>query len=344
VVAISYQLIPFFCFLDSVEKEDLPITQMFQGTTCDVTYLPVYHKSMNHYVDQAGHVMKFMDPLLDSFLWFIKSVIQVEFGRKREMVQPGHGGNTRHCNIAILTMGSVESEVNGFANELHMDEKDVLKGDFSKIALRELSQFEATYCSDPFVLRDVKYLRSLYELCDGFPVATVCGYQMPLMNGLKKRGDNSSCFENLHAHFPMPGIGSSVRLRPGMYHYFLGGVFSHCTSVPVTVHNRGVKCNKYSLFSRNGRNVVAWGAGSSSGNTVWGNFLGQNYADEDDDELRPINNRGLLNWLRNPRNGNRLVGRESRGNSERRIIDAAVAARVRGAVGVRNELDNNNEN
>ena len=319
---------------------------MFQGTTCDVTHLPVYHKSMNNYVEQAGHVMKSMDPLLDSFLWFVKSVIQVEFGRKKEMVQRGHGGNTRHCNIAILTMGSVKSEVNGFANELHIDEKDVLKGDFSKIALRELSQFEATYRSDPFILRDVRYLRSLYELCDGFPVATVCGYQMPLMNGLQKSwDDNSSCLENLHAHFPMPGIGSSVRLRPGMYHYFLGGVFSHCTSVPITVHNHGRNCIKYSLFSRNGRNVVAWGAGSSSGNTIWGNFVEQNYPREDDDELRPINNIGLLHWLRNPRNGNRLVGRGTRGNPERtRIIDAAVVARVRGAVGVRNELDNNNDN
>ena len=310
---------------------------MFRSKTSDATHLPLFHKTINKLVQQAGHVMKSMDPLLDSFLWFVKSVIQLEYGKTKEMTIPAHGGNTRHCNIAILTMGSVDTKVNGFANEIHVDKKDLLTGDFVKIALRELDNFETRYQNNPMVLKDVKYLRNLYNLCGGFPVATVCGYQMPFLdeNENKKRGNSTQ----VHAHFPMPGIASSVRLRPGMYHYFLGGVFSHCTSIPVAVDI--TKSNPYSLFSRSGVNVVAWGAGSSSGQTVWRNFVDRNLPADEDVEQRPINNRGLLQWLRDPRNGNRLEARlPTQEKPGRRLIDVAVADRVRGALTVRNELDN----
>ena len=309
---------------------------MFRSTKCDATNLPLFHKTMNKFVQQAGHVMKSMDPLLDSFLWFVKSVIQVEYGRSKEMSIPPHGGNTRHCNIAILTMGSVETKVNGFANEIHVDEKDMLKGDFVKIALRELDNLETRHHNNAMVMKDVKYLRNLYNLCGGFPVATVCGYQMPLLDPSenKKQGNSGQ----VHAHFPMPGIASSVRLRPGMYHYFLGGVFSHCTSIPVSVNT--AKSNPYSLFSRSGVNVVAWGAGSTSGQNIWRNFVDSKFPGDEDVEERPINNRGLLEWLRDPRNGNRLEARmTTRENPPQRIIDVAVAHRVVGAVRVRNELD-----
>ena len=123
-----------------------------------------------------------------------------------------------------------------------------------------------------------------------------------------------------------------------MYHYFLGGVFSHCTSIPVSVNT--AKSNPYSLFSRSGVNVVAWGAGSTSGQNRWRNFVDSKFPGDKDAEERPINNRGLLEWLRDPRNGNRLEARmTTRENPPQRIIDVAVADRVIGAVRVRNELD-----
>ena len=249
---------------------------MFQASKADATFFPVFNKKINSYVHQSAQVMRSMDPLLDVFLCFIKSLIKVQFKQQEEMVHVS-GANKRHCSLSILTFGSSQSEANGFFNEIHMDKGDILKGDFAQIALRELAKFKDQYASDALVQSHIEYLSNLYHLCGGFPIPTVCGYRFSPMMAVDTCDQQEASKENIHAHFPMPGIGSSVRLRCGTYHFFLGGVFSHCTSVPVTMEEElkkdGSCAPTYTLFCDHGRNVVAWGAGSKSGATVWGNFV-----------------------------------------------------------------------
>ena len=134
----------------SIRKEDLPVTEMFQSSKADATFFPVFYKMINSYVHQSAQVMRSMDPLLDVFLFFIKSLIQVQFKQRKEMVHVS-GAKKRHCNLSILTFGSVHSEANGFFNEIHMDKGDILKGDFAQIALRELANFKDRYASDALV-------------------------------------------------------------------------------------------------------------------------------------------------------------------------------------------------
>lgn len=343
----------------SIRKEDLPVTEMFQSSKADATFFPVFYKMINSYVHQSAQVMRSMDPLLDVFLFFIKSLIQVQFKQRKEMVHVS-GAKKRHCSLSILTFGSVHSEANGFFNEIHMDKGDILKGDFAQIALRELANFKERYASDALVQSHIEYLSNLYNLCGGFPIPTVCGYRFSPMAGADTCRQEVASEENFHAHFPMPGIGSSVRLRCGTYHFFLGGVFSHCTSVPVTIEEKlksdGSRGLTYTLFCKDGSNVVAWGAGSKSGSTVWGNFVNDNFQ-EDDQELeenpRPINNRALVDWLRVPENNQRLVPQRMEGEGNvapandvgehaaaqpMTMGQAAINAGVRGSVGAYNEV------
>ncbi len=64
--------------------------------------------------------------------------------------------------------------------------------------------------------------------------------------------------------------------------------------------------------------MVAWGAGSKSGTTVLGNFVNDNFPEENHVEQnpRPINNRALVDWLRVPENNQRLVPRRMEGEGE----------------------------
>ena len=61
--------------------------------------------------------------------------------------------------------------------------------------------------------------------------------------------------------FALIGLGLTVRIRSGLYHYFFASIFTHCTPLVVTVRDERV------YMSTNNLNVVGWGASSATGRT-----------------------------------------------------------------------------
>ena len=57
--------------------------------------------------------------------------------------------------------------------------------------------------------------------------------------------------------FLMLGLGMSIRMCNYMTHMFLGGVFQHCTCVPVVIVDRRVYFGKHPYI-----NIVNWGEGN----------------------------------------------------------------------------------
>ena len=99
-----------------------------------------------------------------------------------------------------------------------------------------MAELEVLYVNDDAVLLEITYLKNAYEMCGGFSDPTTCGYSLVNMF------EDSECprgMDEVHSHFAMIGLKVSFKICPiGVYHYFFGSSFTHCTPVTVTLFGK----------------------------------------------------------------------------------------------------------
>ena len=172
----------------------------------------------------------------------------------------------RMCNWSIVTSGSSSSKCYSFANSPHVDTNDMMSKNFQEVALNVLHDLNnQTHDNDCVTSKELEYLSRLYYLCNGFCLPTTCGYKV-----VKSMSESSDVEEkHLESYFCLLGLGVSVKLTSNLYHYFLGGCFSHCTPVTVSVKDGIVR-----TYSR-GINVFAWGGGGNTNMNTISNHVDQ---------------------------------------------------------------------
>jgi hypothetical protein len=114
---------------------------------------------------------------------------------------------------------------------------------------------------------NIRYYFRLFNLgkkkC--LPLPTSCGYQ--ILNREKELTGNTDVEyvqefdDETFVSFALIGLGLTIRIRSGLYHYFFASTFTHCTPLVVTVRNERVYMSTKHL------NTIGWGASSSTGTT-----------------------------------------------------------------------------
>ncbi len=172
----------------------------------------------------------------------------------------------RMCNWSIVTSGSSSSKCYSFANSPHVDTNDKMSKKFQKVALDVLADLKnQTDENDCVTKKELEYLSRLYDTCNGFCLPTTCGYKV-----IKSMSELSDVEEkHLESYFCLLGLGVSVKLTSNLYHYFLGGCFSHCTPVTVSIKDGIVR-----TYTR-GINVFAWGGGGNTNTNTICNHVDQ---------------------------------------------------------------------
>jgi hypothetical protein len=225
-------------------KDEVVISQLWNGAKGEITYCPLANKICNALTQQAGAVMTASNALLDRFMHIVLARLH------QDIDVSDFTSHRRYCSLSILTAGSYSSKCDGFANTPHVDRNDSLEKAIQNEAIILINELKRLYHNDAQVLKELKYLELLSRYPKGFCVPTTCGYTFVSTNESESVKSSSD--------FAMIGLGVSVQIVPGSYHYFMAPLFTHCTPVPVSMY----KNDLISVFSES-YNVVGWGASQS---------------------------------------------------------------------------------
>lgn len=214
----------------------------------DDTFLPALEKMFNTYSQQASEVMIHANRLLDKFYFMIWR------GMNPEDTFNDTLGNNRFCRLTIWTSGNSKDMVDGFSNNIHVD-NDNFHRVFQEAAswLLQRIETECTFCH-----KDIAYLNSLRKTSkDKFQSPTVCGYDIVRKQCTKSSLDDDSW--EVYPYFTLLGLGISIKLCK-CYHSFMAASVSHCTPTPISmVHD--IVCT----YTGGDINVVGWGGGGNEG-------------------------------------------------------------------------------
>lgn len=254
--------------------------------------MPALQKMFNKYSHQATDVMMSCNRLLDKFYYMIfRSFDPLE--KELDTV-----GNNRFCRLTIWTSGNSQDYVDGFSNNIHVD-NDYFHQTFQEAAHRLLSKMEELNLFDN---DDIEYLRRLLELGNQkFQSPTVCGYDIVR----DKREGNDNVMMDMddwetYAFFGLFGLGISIKISH-CYHSFMAGLVSHCTPTPISIAYDVV-----STFTGD-NNIVGWGGG---GNEDRRSF----YEDHGGPPVPRLSQRYFETWLATiPRNDQILARRQGLG-------------------------------
>ena len=223
---------------------------MFTSSLCtknvDESFLPALEKMFNKYSDQASEVMIHCNRLLDRFYFMMFKAIDPESALVETL------GKNRFCRLTIWTSGNKKDRVDGFTNNIHVD-NDRMHKTFQEAASFVLQAIEEENLFDQ---DDIEYLKKLKETSKGqFQTPTVCGYDIVK----KKRFNNETDLEdwNVFAYFALVGLGVSVKLDH-CYHSFMAASVSHCTPTPISI-----AYNIVTTHTGGDINVVGWGGGGN---------------------------------------------------------------------------------
>ena len=245
----------------------------------DDTFLPALEKMFNKYSKQAVDVMINANRLLDRFYYLIWRGLSPEEQLGDTL------GNNRFCRLTIWTSGNARDMVDGFSNNVHVDDDkfhNVVQEAASWLLKRmeELAIFEEN---------DIAYLRSLKITSNGkFQSPTVCGYDI-----VKRRTSSEMSGEDTWQVFPyfaLVGLRISIKICRS-YHSFMAASVSHCTPTPISI------CNDIVTTYTGGEvQIVGWGGG---GNEERRRF----YEQHGGVPVPRLTQRFFLAWLRTvPRN------------------------------------------
>ena len=152
--------------------------------------------------------------------------------------------------FATKTIATSGQSLFSFCNGLHVDSCDNMNMFFKRLLF--------PYPTEPWQERLVSY--------SDFSFPTTCGYQH-VWNSANR--DIVPQEYEVNHYFAMPGLGLGMLLEDSICHHFMGGSFSHCTSVCILAHKneKTVLVNNQNDIFR----IFAWGNAANS-RTAKGNI------------------------------------------------------------------------
>ena len=232
--------------MQSTDSSEVRQSQLWRQTG-DITFFPVLNKVLNEFTNQASCVMISSNHLYDRFLHAVMCKLF-----------PGDDSKAtfrRFCGLSILTLGNASCSTDSFFNSPHVDTTDRWRKEVQEAAKSLLSEWRTTHSGNKDVLDGIRYLEDMAGLSGGyFSVPTTCGYNIICNSEVDLQKEHQ-----INAHFVMLGLGVSVRIRSGCYHYFHASHFNHCTAIPVTVRRAKMAKAYAGLF-----NIIGWGGASPS--------------------------------------------------------------------------------
>ena len=149
------------------------------------------------------------------------------------------------CRIAILTIN--------YSNVSHVDTGDR----YSSVATHDILNRAKRIMSSPLAIKSNKerlgnYIKHVEEF--GASVHTTCGIQFPKTDEGMRHPEAKIVVCQV---FLMLGLGMSIRMCNFMTHIFLGGLYQHCTCVPIVIVDGMVYFGKHPYI-----NIVNWGEGT----------------------------------------------------------------------------------
>jgi hypothetical protein len=252
-------------------KEDVILSQI-NRTSFNDTYNPLLQTFINRLTTQAAEMFSQADRFYNRFLIETsKKLKQTLYNVDSNNNQRGNEFDHRGplCVLSILTMGknNNHSKLDGFINQPHLDSGDDLFMDLRNIGHALLYAWLEEDDIEESMKENIHYYFRLFNIgikkC--IPLPTSCGYQ--ILNTEKKVADNidlcslQELDDETFVSFALIGLGLTVRIRSGLYHYFFASIFTHCTPLVVTVRNERVYMSTKHL------NTIGWGSSSSTGTT-----------------------------------------------------------------------------
>lgn len=250
-------------------KEDNVLSQINRSKFKD-TYNPLLQSVVNSLTTQASYMFPLCDRLYNLFLLESRNRMQynVREDLKKKTIPSDNNPQNIHahrgplCVLSILTMGkkSTNSRIDGFTNHPHIDH-DIFCKEFQGVANTILNEW-IELSALPSMTKNLHYIKRLHDIGhkQSFPLPTSCGYRIVENTERTSSSTNPSKFEfdesKSFISFALIGLGTTIRIRSNLYHFFYASIVSHCTPVPVTVMNDRVYTFT-GLFD-----VVGWGASS----------------------------------------------------------------------------------
>ena len=210
-------------------------------------------RSEQQYYRETEHKNQLMHPMVRKLVNELSNNI-LEAGREANPYLMKMVG--RVCDRQILTMGFVphprgpmkvknviqagsSNPTFGFVNSAHVDSCDKLEKD-------QIEDWQELAKHNRWKLCE------RYLAMEDFCLPTNCGYQFVY------NGEHTSQSVRMEAYFAMEGLGAAVQLQDGIFHHFMGAMFSHQTCMPL--------CKRVSDGYITGSNqdnimqIVGWGS------------------------------------------------------------------------------------
>ena len=205
------------------------------------------------YFRAAEHKNQLMQPLVRKLVNELSTNV-LDAGRRANPFLMKMVG--RVCDRQILTLGFVpyptgKAKINniiqagcthptfGFVNSAHVDSCDRLNKD-------QVAEWKDTASKHAW-----KMCQKMLERKD-FCLPTNCGYQFVFRDEEKKNAVKVSAF------FAMEGLGLAMELTHGIFHHFMGSMFSHQTCLPVCKRLSDNYCTASN--THNVMQIVGWGS------------------------------------------------------------------------------------
>ena len=253
-------------------KEDVILSQI-NRTSFNDTYNPLLQTFINRLTTQAGLMFSHADRFYNRFLIEVSKRMKESLYSDHHGIDQQRGSEFDHrgplCVLSILTMGkkNKHSKLDGFINQPHLDVGDDVFRDLRDIGHALMLSWLKEDEMAESMKENIRYYFRLFNLgkkkC--LPLPTSCGYQ--ILNREKELTGNTDVEyvqefdDETFVSFALIGLGLTIRIRSGLYHYFFGSTFTHCTPLVVTVRNERVYMSTKHL------NTIGWGASSSTGTT-----------------------------------------------------------------------------
>lgn len=245
-------------------KEDVYNSQMWRQSY-NATYEPVIRKKVKSLTIQAVNIMTMADRTYDRIIHKVHEVTlnkcdnelivgqpNVEKKRKQEHNNNRLGrqfiGDRRLCNWSLVTAG--QSNVSySFINQIHVDSKDIFNKNVQEKALQTLRELNKRYQKNNKLCSEILYYLDHVEKLGGLSIPTTCGYKIIENKNFELDGK-----PRIMSFFSLTGLGVSIEISSDVYHYFYGGLYSHCTPATIAIKNGKVYLHGDDF------NVFAWGA------------------------------------------------------------------------------------
>ena len=176
-----------------------------------IQYLPLVEKLCNKHCASAVAFGRYIDPIISMI--------------KNNGINHTSTGNSR---IKIITCASLKGLP--FCNTLHVDKQDMISDNMKKVILNRLHLLESSILTEDDIVM-CKYIRAYMNQYSGISSGSRVTYHYVFTS--KK----SAKKVDLIQYFILWSLGVCIRISDNVTNYFYGGLFHHCSSVPLFIIN-----------------------------------------------------------------------------------------------------------